>query len=128
MFEKASRKKLRFETSRGNISAEDLWDLPFTSFNGDSLDSLARKISKAIRENETDSFVEEVSAKDSILELKLEILKRVIAVRLAERAAAEKEVETKAKKEKIIAVIAEKEDDSLKGKSVASLTKMLEDL
>lgn len=33
IFEQASRQKLRFETSAGKLSIEDLWDLPLTSNN-----------------------------------------------------------------------------------------------
>ena len=38
MFEQAARLKLRFETSRGLLSVEDLWDLPLTSARGASLE------------------------------------------------------------------------------------------
>ena len=45
MFEKASRLKLRFSTSIGMLSAEDLWDLPLSSRNGTAnLDDVARNL------------------------------------------------------------------------------------
>ena len=42
VFEVASRQKLRFDTARGQVSAEDLWDLPLTSTTGKpNLDAIA---------------------------------------------------------------------------------------
>ncbi len=41
MFEEASKLKLRFETTRGLVAVEDLWDIPLIGNNGFSLDILA---------------------------------------------------------------------------------------
>ena len=128
MFEEASRIKLRFETDRGNVSTEDLWDLPLTCDNGVSLDELAKAANRAIRESEEESFVVKQTNKNAVLALKLDIIKRIIDVRLEMVAAQEMEVERKAKKQRIIEVIADKQDDNLKRKSVANLTKMLDEL
>ena len=58
MFEKAARLKLRFDTSKGLVTVEDLFDLPLTVRNGGaSLDNIAKGIARLIRETETESFV-----------------------------------------------------------------------
>ena len=54
--------------------------------------------------------------------------KRAIKVKLAELEASRKASENKAKKEKIMGIIAEKQDESLAGKSIAALTKMIAEL
>jgi hypothetical protein len=127
MFEQASRLKLRFETSRGNISTEDLWDLPLTSITGFSLDDLAKSLNKAVNESE-ESFVVKRSKTDEILALRFDIVKHVIEVKLAEAEASRKALENKAQKEKIMGIIADKEDDALKGKSIPALKKMANEL
>lgn len=127
MFERASRLKLRFETQVGNLTVEDLWDLPLTS-RGASLDTLAKAINKAVKESAEESFVVKKSATDTIIGLKLDIVKHVIEVKLVEAEISEKEVETKAKKERIMAIIADKEDDALKVKSADELKELLDNL
>jgi len=53
MFAFATKKKIRFETSKGLLSVEDLWDLPLTSDNGrPNLDDIAKGIYKAMKEGE----------------------------------------------------------------------------
>lgn len=130
MFEQASRLKLRFNTVKGNITTEDLWDLPLSSARGASLDSLAKALYKQVREGSEVSFVSELG-KDkahTLLELKFDIVKHVIDVKLAERRATREAVAKKAQREKIMGIIADKEDTVLSGRSIEELRKMVEDL
>lgn len=128
MFEKASRLKLRFDIDRGNITVEDLWDLPLTSTRMMSLDDLAKHLNKAVKESAEESFVVEKSATNAVLELKFEIVKHVIAIKLADVEASKNAVDNKAKKDKILAVISAKEDNELEGQSMDDLKKMLAEL
>jgi hypothetical protein len=127
VFEKASRLKLRFDTARGLVSADDLWDLPLLG-SGASLDNIARSISREIKENEEESFVVQNVRGDGIDVLALGIVKHVIKIRLEEASAKEKEVEVKVKKERIMAILADKQDDALKGKSEDELKTLLDGL
>jgi hypothetical protein len=129
MFEKAARLKLRFDSPKGLVTVEDLFDLPLTVRNGGaSLDNVAKGIARQIRETETESFVLTTSKADTILQLKLEIVKHVIAIKKAEADAADKAAEKKATKQKILAIIADKKDEQLKGSSIEDLEKQLETL
>jgi len=130
IFETASRTKLRFQTSKGLITAEDLWDLPLLSTKKDScLDDVARGLYKKLRED-TDmiSFVRERASEDSEDMLRFEIVKRVIEVKMAEEKQAELVALSRAKKQRILAIMAEKEDESLKGASMEELKKMLSEI
>lgn len=127
MFEKASRMKLRFETGVvGNLNVEDLWDLPLVNSKV-SLDLLAKKLNKEIKENEEESFVVERSTANTTLKLKFDIVKHIIKVKLEEKEASEKAVKNKAKKEKIMTIIAAKEDETLTNMSVEDLQALLEE-
>lgn len=128
MFEKASKEKVRFATEAGNITTEDLWDLPLTSKAGVSLDGMAKSLNKAVKESGKESFVFKKSRANDILELKFDIVKKVIEVRLKDIDKKEKAEATKAQKEKIYDIIENKEDDALAKKSVAQLKKMVEKL
>ena len=55
-------------------------------------------------------------------------LPHIIEVRLAENAQKEQAAVNRAKKDRILAIMAEKEDDSLKGASMDELKRMLADL
>jgi hypothetical protein len=127
MFEEAARLRLRFDTPRGSITTEDLWSLPLEASDGMSLDDLARGLSREISQHEQ-SFVNREPRSNFPLTLKFNIVKRVIEVKLDEITAKEKAEERKRLKEKIMAIIEEKQDASLKNKSLASLQKMLDDL
>ena len=128
MFEKASRLKLRFTTSKGDVTVEDLWDMKLTRRNGFDLDSVAKSLNTAVKESGEESFVLKRNTKNAILDLKFEIVKHIIKVKMDEAEVAEKSAENKSKKETILGIIANKQNEELQGKSVEELTKMASSL
>ena len=128
LFEKASQRKLRFETCRGLVTTEDLWDIPLTnSWQDFSLDDIAKCLNRQLKEAEEESFVTPHTKATTTLSLALDIVKRVIEVKLKNIEIQEKRAATIARKDKIMEILASKEDDSLREKSAEELKKMLED-
>lgn len=117
MFEQASRLKLRFPSTKGNLTAEDLWDLPMTM-----LDQMAIAQHKAI-EPEV-SFINTAQTRDVKGELKFEILKHVISTRLNEQEIARKKKEQADQVRHIDSLIAKKQDEQLSELSVEELMKL----
>lgn len=130
MFEKAIRLKLRFSSPQGNLTAEDLWDLPLTSANANraNLNNIAKAVSRELKAAGEEDFVNPKSSADEELQLKLDIVKHVIEVRQAENEAARTLSDRKEKKAKLLELIAKKQDQELEGKSVEDLTAMVEAL
>lgn len=128
MFEIATRMKYRFSTNAGNLSTEDLWDLPLTSVKNVSLDSVARSLSRTLKEDQEESFVVKKSSACEVTETKLEIVKHIISVKLAERDRRQTAEAVKVEKVKLLNIIAEKEGEALKGESIDDLKKRLLDL
>ena len=129
MFEQASRLKVRFDTTKGLLSVEDLWDLPLTSETGRAnLDDLARELHQQLKAaGDNVSFVSPVHNKaDERLQLGFDVVKRIIEVRVAERDAAKAETDRKARKQRIMSIIAQKEDEKLSSTSLEELRQMLE--
>lgn len=121
IFEQASRIKLRFETSKGMLSVEDLWSLPLTSETGKvNLDDLARSYHIQLKEANEVSFVRPAK-KNAELQLAFDLVKYVIEVKMAEAATASEARNKAALKDKINEIIVEKEIESLKGKSLEEL-------
>lgn len=123
MFEQASRQKLRFQSSIGQLSVEDLWDLPLTSKSKVSLDGLAVQINRQLKDEQQESFVTPVTS-GSDLQVKLDILKHIIRVKMDENQARLQENERAEKRRKIADIIARKEDQSLEGLSIEELRAM----
>lgn len=129
MFEQASSLKIRFDTTRGQVSVEDLWDLPLTSGTGKpNLDDIAKGIHRELRNSaETESFVTPASsAGNDELQLKFDLVKHVIGVRIAERDKAAEAAKRRENKQRILEIVAMKEDESLRGKSLEELKAMAE--
>jgi len=128
MFEKATRQKLRFTTIRGEVSTEDLWDIPLTGKKGFNLDEIAKTLNRAIKDAEEESFVTPVTKSNETLKLKFELVKHIIKTKLEERDLRIQEADKAAHKARILSLIAEKQDDALRGKSLEELEKELENL
>lgn len=127
MFETAARLKLRFNSPKGELTVEDLWDLPLTStVNKPNLDDIAKELHGQIDTNKVGSFVRKTTAVSQVDQLKFDIVLHVINVRLAENEAALKAAETKAKKQQIMELIQRKETEQLAGSSLEDLRALLD--
>lgn len=122
MFEKAVRMKLRFEY-RGILSVEDLWDLDVKT-----LDRIFKKLNAELKNEKEESLLEVKTEKNTILELKVEIIKYIVNVKIEERNAMLNAMKKKQKKEKLMAIIKDKEDKNLYDMDVEKLKKMVDEL
>lgn len=123
MFEQATRLKLRF-AHKGNISCEDLWDLTVND-----LDVIYKTLSKSKQSSgDEHSLLEKKSKDNEIVDLKLEIVKHVFTVKVEEKKTRENLAARALQKRKIQALIADKQDEELKGKSVEELNKLIDEL
>lgn len=127
IFEQAARAKLRFETSAGLLSAEDLFDLPLTSaVKKPNLDDIAKALHKKLRdEGDAVSFVTPAVKSTATDELRFEIVKHVIAVRIAERDAAAEAKARADKKQKLLELIDRKQNQQLEGQTLEELQAQL---
>jgi|SRR6478736_6773840 len=126
IFEQASRNRLRFQTTTGVLNAEDLWNLPL-----ENLDKLAQGYARQAESSSVTSyiptFVKRKTKEETLTLLRFEIVKHVINVLAEEQQERTEAKARKEKKDKILALIAEKQDDALKSKSIEELMKELED-
>lgn len=122
MFEVATRKKYRFPF-RGSITSEDLWDLSLAQ-----LDTVYKTLSKEAKtEKEEDSLMDD-KKEDQDLMNKLDIVKHVFNVKKTEAEVAVNAMEKKRQKERLLELIAQKQDAALADKSIEELTAMVNDL
>lgn len=111
IFENASRNKLRFETSKGNLTVEQLWDLPMTSEKGLSLNEIGTGIQRAIREMGEDSLISTGANPDKAkATLRLDLIKHIIAIKQEENAKARKASSDKAEADRLKGILARKQE------------------
>lgn len=129
MFEYAARNKLRFTSIKGELTTEQLWDVPLRSQSGFDLDAIAKGAKRAFTTATEESFVNtERTPEHARLEAAFEIVKYVIGVKLQEEATAKKRAENKAEKEQLLKALAEKQEGKLSKMSEAELRRRIEAL
>lgn len=122
MFEQASRRKFRFDTIKGKVTVEDLWDMPLTSRDGFDLDAVAIALSHQVEE--VKSFVNN-KRPDDLAKSKLDLVVHVIQVKLKEAATREQVIANKEKRDKILSILEDKQDESLRNMNEDDLKKQL---
>lgn len=130
IFEVATRQKLRFETSKGLLSLEDLWDLPLTSATGKvCLDEIAIGLHRQLRATaDVVSFVDNTSAQSPVMQLRFDLVKHVIDQRKIENAEA---VAAKGKaelKQQLLGALAKKREGAIDAMPEEELLKKLAEL
>ena len=115
IFEQATRRAIRFESAKGDLSVEQLWDLPLQSRNQFDLDTVAKTVNRQLNAVTEESFVSirENPAKET-LSHKLEIVKHIISVKLQEAEEARNRANKASEKEKLLRLLDEKQNDALR--------------
>lgn len=121
-FKKASKEKLRFNTTKGVLSVEQLWDLTLTD-----LSALIKGVNKLLKGIDDDSlgFLDAQNTVDETQQLRFDVLKDIYLTKKADNEAARTAKETRERNQKILGLIAEKKEESLKGKTIEELEAML---
>lgn len=124
IFEKATKDRLRFNSGKGELSVEDLWELKLTD-----LDNIAKAVNKKLKEDDSeDSFLGKKPKAKNELTLKLEILKSIITTKLEESEKAKIRGEKKAQKEFLSDLLQKKRINALESMPVEEIEKQLASL
>lgn len=119
-FKEASKVKLRFPTSKGILTTEQLWDLSLADLN-----QTAVSLDEALKKSKGKSFLEKRTTTDKVVKLQFDVVLDVLQTKQADADAAKEAKDNKEHNQKILGLINEKKDGELKGKSVKQLEAML---
>ena len=115
LFEVATREKYRFPY-KGQIGVEDLWDVSATG-----LDSIFKALKAQAKKSDEEGLLSHKTSADTELDNKIEIVRYIFGVKMAEKAKNEEAVKRKAEKEKLMEILSEKENNALKDLSIEEL-------
>lgn len=122
MYKQASRIGLKIQTSKGVLSVDQLWSLSLSD-----LTTTIIAVKKTLKKTEDDDldFLKSIDVKDPENELRFNILKDVYLTRKKEIEDVKSENEKKAFNNKILDLIAAKQEASLANKSIDELEALL---
>ena len=122
LFEIATRNRYRFNY-KGVMTVEDLWSLRV-----EDLDAIFKMLNRQKKTADEDSLLATKSAEDQDLANKIDIVRYIVSVKLAEAAERVSAAEKKAQRDKIIEIVAKKKDKALEDMGIEDLMKKLEEL
>ena len=117
----ASRDKYRFESIRGALTVEQLWDLPLQSKSGFDLDNVAKAVNASLKASSEESFVNDATPTSTLDNNKLEIVKHIIAVKKEENARRLAASARATERQRLMEILDAKNLDALKGMSVEDI-------
>lgn len=122
IFEYAAKNKVRYPF-KGFITTEDLYDLSL-----ENLDTVFKTLNKQVKQVNEESLLNTKTTEDEELEVKIQIVKHLFNVKTEERNARLVAKERKEQKQKILEIMANKQNEALQNKSLDELQKMLDEL
>jgi hypothetical protein len=129
LFIKATRRAYRWNSSRGELNTEQLWDLPLSSRGGFDLDGVGRLLLAEIKAMGEESLIETRPNKAKAdAEARLEVLKHIIATKQEEARAAELRASRADQRRKVLDALAARDADELNKASREELLARLAEL
>ena len=120
LFEVATRGKFRFEF-RGLLGVEDLWDLGVKD-----LDCIFKGLNAKTKQEEEESLLGKRTKQGGELSVKLSIVKYIVSTKLKEEESRLKLKENIEMQQKIMGILANKQDEELLSKTPEELQKILD--
>lgn len=109
VFEQAATLALRIPTVRGDIMVEQLYRMPLTSRDGFDLDTTAKAVNAELKNSSEESFVGKSTKASKLHQLRLDLIKHVIAVKLTAASEATRRVENAQKRAVLVDALAKKQ-------------------
>ena len=103
---------LRFASAKGQLTTEQLFQLPLQSTSGLSLDAVGMQIKRDLNETKEESLIAKASPQTADLELKLDIVMAVIEHKQAENAAKNQKAVNATRRKKLLALQEGKRDEA----------------
>lgn len=114
LYKAAAQMALRFPSSKGPLTVEQLFTIPLSSKGDFSLDAVAKAVNADLKAAGEESFVEvNTNPKREVLALKLEIVKDVIATIQAANKAQIESQNKRIERQKLLALLDNKKEQEL---------------
>lgn len=122
LFEMATRSKLRFPSTKGELSVEDLWDL-----SDKDLDVVYKNLKDQEVKSSEESLLDDVNV-DPKLTAAIGIVKYIFTTKRNERLAEKERINKKLTQRKYIDALSKKQDEAIEKMSEAELRAMIDSL
>ncbi len=123
IFMRATKQKVRWETSKGVLSVEDVWDLSLEQLN-----TIAVKLNKEIKESGEENFLDDSPAVSPVVKLKFDVVIAIMDHKKTLKAAAETRAKNKEEKQKLLRLLEQREDEEMASLSKEDILKKLGDM
>lgn len=122
LFEMATRSKLRFPSTKGELSVEDLWDL-----SDKDLDVVYKNLKDQEVKSSEESLLDDANV-DLKLTAAIGIVKYIFTTKRNERLAEKERINKKLTQRKYINALSKKQDEAIEKMSEAELRAMIDSL
>lgn len=122
LFEMATRSKLRFPSTKGELSVEDLWDL-----SDKDLDVVYKNLKDQKVKSSEESLLDDANV-DPKLTAAIGIVKYIFTTKRNERLAEKERINKKLTQRKYIDALSKKQDEAIEKMSEAELRAMIDSL
>lgn len=122
LFEMATRNKLRFSSTKGELSVEDLWDL-----SEKDLDVVYKNLKEQEIKSSEESLLDDVNV-DPKLTAAIGIVRYIFTTKRNEKIAEKERIDKKLKQKKYIDALSRKQDEAIENMPEAELQAMIDSL
>lgn len=122
LFEMATRNKMRFPSTKGELSVEDLWDL-----SDKDLDVVYKNLKDQEVKSSEESLLDDANV-DPKLTAAIGIVRYIFTTKHKEKLAEKERINKKLKQKKYIDALSKKQDEAIEKMSEAELRAMIDSL